>query len=72
MFSGLDAYKQADYFQAHKQGVLITEKKKKYTIHFVACLVTESDSFAYNIAFPTDKEKDGLSGAGRRTGAGFK
>lgn len=56
MFSGLDDYKQADYFQAHKQGVLITEKKK-YTIHFVACLVTESDSFAYNIAFPTDKEK---------------
>lgn len=56
MFSGLDYYKQEDYFKAHSIGYLTT-KDKMYIIHFFACLVSESDGIAYNVVFMTDREK---------------
>lgn len=56
MFSGLDYYKQENYFKAHSVGYLTTNDKL-YTIHFVACLVSESDSIAYKAVFLTEREK---------------
>lgn len=57
MFSGLDYYKQEDYFKEHSTGILVTENQI-YNIHFVECLVSESDGAVYSVVFLTDKEKE--------------
>ncbi len=56
MFSGLDKYKDEDYFLSHRTGYLTTGDRI-YTIHFVACMVSESDGIAYKAVFLTEREK---------------
>lgn len=56
MFSGLDKYKEEDYFLSHSTGYLTT-RDMRYTIHFVACIVSESDGACYTVVFLNDEEK---------------
>jgi sortase B len=56
MFAGLTYFKQSDYFNSHTYGIL-TLADGMYRIEFIACDVLESDGFAYNVVFLSDKER---------------
>ncbi|MGN0633737.1 MAG: class B sortase [Oscillospiraceae bacterium] len=56
MFAPLLNFKNADYFNSHPTGTLTTSDKI-YTVRFIVCAVVESDSFAYEAVFLTDKDK---------------
>ena len=56
MFAPLLNFKNADYFLSHPTGTLTTSDKI-FTVRFIACAVVESDSFAYEAVFLTDKDK---------------
>lgn len=56
MFAGLLRFQEEDYFDSHSCGYMTTEHEQ-YKINFIACLITESDSFIYNTVFLTEKEK---------------
>jgi sortase B len=56
MFAALDSFKSEDYFINHSTGSLITNDRI-YTVHFVACLVCESDGAAYTVVFLNEDEK---------------
>lgn len=56
MFYPLLNFKNKDYFDSHVCAYL-TLTDKKYRINFVACAVIESDGFAYNTVFLSEKER---------------
>lgn len=57
MFYPLLNFKNKDYFDSHSYGYL-TLTDKKYKINFIACAVIESDGFAYNTVFLSQKERE--------------
>jgi sortase B len=56
IFSNLDKFRDKDYFESHPTGTLTTEDTI-YTINFIACFITPSDSFVYNAVFLSEKER---------------
>ncbi len=57
MFYPLLKFKNQEYFDSHPYGTL-TLSDGEYRINFIACAVIESDGFAYNTVFLSDREKE--------------
>jgi sortase B len=57
IFTPLTHFGEAEYFDAHESGWLITDTEN-YRIHFIACLILENGDFIYQTDFRTEEEKE--------------